>query len=345
MVTLGDIASALALELRGNPELLIEGIAPLDQASSSQLSFVSQPKYLSGLEQSNAGAVILHPDWTEHWSGDCLLSDKPYLTYARATKLFDNRPVLDGAIHPSAVIHDSASLGAGVTVGPFAVVEANAVIGEQAYIGAGAYVGDGSKVGRHTRLYPGVVIYHSVTLGDHCTVHANTVIGADGFGFASDNGKWEKILQLGGVVVGNFVEIGASTTIDRGALGDTVLADHVILDNQIHIAHNVQIGERTGIAACSGIAGSTVIGSDCTFAGMVGVSDHLVIGDNVHINGQGRVTRSLPKPGIYASGTPIQPHKDWSKNAVRFEQLAQMAKRIAHLEKQLASLLAVDSKD
>lgn len=345
MMTLGEIASALVLELRGDPAMEVAGIAPLAHATSNELSFVSHSKYLSELSGSKAGAVILHPDWVENWSGACLLSDKPYLHYARATLLFDNRPAPTGAIHPTSVIHDTAVLGSGVSVGPFAVIDAGVSIGSNTLIGPGVHIGANSSVGEGTRIYSGVVIYHGVTIGNACTVHANAVIGADGFGFAPGEAGWEKILQLGGVIIGDHVEIGASTAIDRGALGDTVLEDHVILDNQIHIAHNVRIGERTGIAACTGIAGSTTIGRDCTLAGMVGVSDHLTIGDNVHINGQGRVTRSITEPGVYASGTPIQPHRDWSKNAVRFEQLAQMAKRVAHLEKQLASLMEPANPD
>ena len=345
MMTLGDIASALALELRGDPTMEVAGIASLEHAASNELSFVSQSKYLPELSGSKAGAVILHPDWVENWSGACLLSDKPYLHYARATHLFDNRPTPTGDIHPTSVIHDTAVLGSGVSVGPFAVIDAGVSIGSNTLIGPGVHIGANSSVGEGARIYSGVVIYHGVTIGNACTVHANAVIGADGFGFAPGESGWEKILQLGGVIIGDHVEIGASTAIDRGALGDTVLEDHVILDNQIHIAHNVRIGERTGIAACTGIAGSTTIGRDCTLAGMVGVSDHLTIGDNVHINGQGRVTRSITEPGVYASGTPIQPHRDWSKNAVRFEQLAQMAKRVAHLEKQLASLMEPANPD
>ena len=345
MTTLGDIASALALELRGDPALEIVGMAPLERAVSNELSFVSQSKYLPQLSDSQAGAVILHPDWAASWSGACLLSDRPYLHYARATRLFDNRPVPTGTIHPTSLVHESATLGTGVTVGPYAVIEAGASIGSDTLVGAGVHIGAGSSVGEGTRIYPGVVLYHGVTIGDACILHANAVIGADGFGFAPGEARWEKILQLGGVIIGNHVEIGAGTTIDRGALGNTVLEDHVILDNQIHIAHNVRIGERTGIAACTGIAGSTTIGRDCTLAGMVGVSDHLTIGDNVHINGQGRVTRSIAEPGVYASGTPIQPHRDWSKNAVRFEQLAQMAKRVAQLEKKLASLMESTNPD
>ena len=345
MPALGTLAAALELELKGDPDCEIRSLATLESAKADDLSFVSEKKHLAKLDQCSAGAVILHPDWVENWSGACLLSDKPYLHYARATHLFDDRPTPTGAIHPTSVIHDTAVLGSGVSIGPFAVIDAGVSIGSNTLVGPGVHIGANSSVGEGTRIYSGVVIYHGVTIGNACTVHANAVIGADGFGFAPGEAGWEKILQLGGVIIGDHVEIGASTAIDRGALGDTVLEDHVILDNQIHIAHNVRIGERTGIAACTGIAGSTTIGRDCTLAGMVGVSDHLTIGDNVHINGQGRVTRSISEPGVYASGTPIQPHRDWSKNAVRFEQLAQMAKRVAHLEKQLASLIEPANPD
>ena len=338
MLTLGEIAEALSLEFRGASDVPLTGLASLDLAGPQHLSFVSSKKYLRQLDSTGAGAAIIHPDWLDHWSGPSLFCDQPYLAYARATALFDDRPLPAGSIHASAVVDESVSMGANVTVDAGAVIEQGVVLGDNVWVGANVYIGHDCRIGAGTRLHPGTALYYGVLIGEHCTIHANAIIGADGFGFAPSSEGWVKIVQLGTVVVGDHVEIGAGATIDRGALTDTVLADKVILDNQVHIAHNVRVGERTGIAACTGIAGSTTIGADCTFAGMVGVGDHLEIADNVHVNGQGRVSKSLLEPGSYASGTSIQPYRDWSKNAVRFEQLAEMAKRLTALEKQLTQL-------
>ncbi len=346
MKTLDAIAECLELPVHGAGNTAISGLAPLEQAGSTHLSFVSNKRYLPALAQTQAAAVILHPDWIDQCTLPCLLSDEPYLSYAKATALFDTRPSPAKCIHASAYIDESATIGRGVTVDAGAVVLAGACLGDNVWVGCNAVVGHNTKLGAGTRLYPNVTLYHDVILGVSCTVHANTVIGSDGFGFAPNNGQWQKILQLGGVVIGDHVDIGASVTIDRGALADTNIESHVIIDNQVHIAHNVHIKTGTAIAAGTAIAGSTVIGSHCTFGGMCGVADHIEIADNVHVNGQGRVSKSLTEPGVYSSGTPIQPYRDWSRNAVRFEQLADMAKRLAHLEKQLALLSgAADSQE
>ena len=344
MLKLGDIAKRLNLELLGEPDIQIAGIAPLTTAVATELSFVAKKTNLAQAKATKAGALILRPEWAEDWSGSALLSDNPYLSFAQVSHLFDDRPNVPAGVHESAVVHETAVLGAGVSVGPHAVIEQGVVIGEGTTIGAGVYIGHHTQVGSQTRLYPNTVLYHRVEIGDHCIIHSNTTIGADGFGFAPSADGWTKIVQRGGVRIGDRVEIGAGTTIDRGALEDTVIADNVILDNQVHIAHNVKVGERTAFAACSGVGGSTVIGTDCTFAGMVGIGDHLTIADNVHVNGQGRVSKSLEEPGLYASGTPIQAYRDWSKNAVRFEQLAKIARRITAMEKQLSNMNQVEGE-
>lgn len=344
MLKLGDIAKRLNLELLGEPELQIAGIAPLTTAAATELSFVAKKTNLAQAQASKAGALILRSEWAEDWSGAALLSDNPYLSFAQVSHLFDDRPNVPAGVHESAVVHETAVLGAGVSVGPHAVIEQGVVIGEGTTIGAGVYIGHHTQVGSQTRLYPNTVLYHRVAIGDHCIIHSNTTIGADGFGFAPSADGWTKIVQRGGVRIGDRVEIGAGTTIDRGALEDTLIADNVILDNQVHIGHNVKVGERTAFAACSGVGGSTVIGTGCTFAGMVGIGDHLTIADNVHVNGQGRVSKSLEEPGLYASGTPIQAYRDWSKNAVRFEQLAKIARRITAMEKQLSHMNQVEGE-
>lgn len=338
MLTLGEIAESLGLAISGDAAHLIRGLAPLDEATAADLTFVSKETYLDRLVSSQAGAVILRPEWAQGREGNFLLADSPYLAYAHATALFDSRPIASGVIHPTASVAEDAQLAAQVTVDAHAVVGTGVVIESGAWIGANVVIGDYCKIGADVRIYPGTVLYHDVHVGDASIIHANAVVGADGFGFAPSPEGWVKILQLGGVRIGSRVEIGAGVTIDRGALNHTIIEDNVIIDDQVHVAHNVRIGKRTGIAACSAIAGSTTIGENCTLAGMCGVGDHLTIVDNVHVNGQGRVSRSLTEPGLYASGTAIAPYREWSKNAVRFEQLADMAKRIKMLEKQISAM-------
>jgi UDP-3-O-[3-hydroxymyristoyl] glucosamine N-acyltransferase len=336
MPALGELAAALGLELKGDPDRPIVALAPLDQATSDELSFVSEKKHLSKLDQTLAGAVILHPDWCERWSGDALLSESPYVAFARATHIFDNHPVATGCMHPTATVSDAARLGEGVTVDAGACVEADVELGDRVWIGARAYVGHGAVIGDDTVIKPGAVVCHAVRIGARCTIHPNATIGADGFGFALSADGWVKIAQLASVVIGDDVEIGANSTVDRGALEDTVVEDGAIIDNLVQIGHGARVGSRTAIASQAGISGSTRIGARCVIAGQVGMAGHLTIADDVHIGGQGRVASSVDEPGHYSSGTPIQPLRAWLRSASRFTQLDQMARRIADLEKALA---------
>ena len=338
MRQLAELAAALSLEFRGDGERGFVGLASLEVADAQQLSFVAGRKYLPQLDHCRAGAIILSPDFVGAWSGDCLISANPYLSFAQATWLFDDRPAPAGLVHPSAVVADDAQLSPGVTVDAFAVIESGAVVGANAWIGANCFVGAHAQIGARTQLRPGVVVYHAVQIGEDCLIHGNSVLGVDGFGFAPSAQGWQKILQLATVKIGDRVEIGASSTIDRGALHDTVISNGVIIDNQVHIAHGVQIGEHTAIAGAVAIAGSTVVGKRCTIAGQAGLADHIVIADDVHIGGQGRVASSVKTAGHYASGSNLQPIKEWSRSAVRFGQLDAMSKRIAQLEKKLEAL-------
>jgi UDP-3-O-[3-hydroxymyristoyl] glucosamine N-acyltransferase len=254
--------------------------------------------------------------------------------FARITHLFNTAPPAVPGIHPAAVVAPEANLGADISIGPNAVIEPGAVIGEGAVIGANTYIGHDSRVGPRSRLMPGATLYYDVQLGADCLVHSQAVLGADGFGFAPGAEGWEKICQLGGVRIGDRVEIGAGTTIDRGALEHTVIDDGVIIDDQVHIAHNCRIGKNTAIAGCTGLAGSTIIGANCTLAGAIGVAGHLEICDGVHITGMSIVTKSITEPGSYSSGTPMMPTRDWRRSAVRFSQLDAIYQRLAALEKQ-----------
>lgn len=331
--SLAELAALLDAELIGDAKQEISALATLQKATASDLTFIANPAYKKYLQTTRAGAVLVQPDWVEGFEGNKLVVKKPYLAYAMATKFFNTqRPPFTG-IHPTAVIGEGCVLGADVSVGANAVLGAGAVLGEGAVIGAGCYIGDDSVVGSNTVLAANVSVYHGVTIGSDCRIHSGTVIGADGFGFAPDAGKWVKIYQLGGVVIGNNVEIGACTCIDRGALDNTHIADDVIIDNQVQIAHNVSIGRGTAIAGQAGIAGSTTIGEYCTIAGSVGISGHLTIADRVHITAMSLVSGSITESGSYSSGTALAPTKEWRKNAARFRQLDKLATRLIKLDR------------
>ncbi|MDO3382249.1 UDP-3-O-(3-hydroxymyristoyl)glucosamine N-acyltransferase [Gilvimarinus algae] len=333
-ITLRELADSLGARLEGNAGLTITGIAGLATAKISDISFLANKAYAKLLEQTQAGAVILRETEAHLFSGSKLIVEDPYLCYARLSRHFDASYDHVSGIHPTAVIDGKAEVGQNVSIGPYVVIGRGAVIGDEVSIGSGTSIGEGTIVGNRTRLAANVTVYHGVFIGEDCVVHSATVIGADGFGFAPDreNGGWCKIHQLGGVRIGNRVEIGASTAIDRGALEDTVIEDGVIIDNQVHIAHNCHIGENTAIAANCGIAGSTRIGRNCTMAGAVGIVGHIEITDNVHFTGMSMVTKSVSEPGSYSSGTSAVPTREWRKNAVRFNQLNDLATRLKALE-------------
>lgn len=333
--TLRQLADYLSVDIDASDAgLIITGIAGLAAAKTEQISFLAGPAYIKYLPECQAGAVMIRSADAEHYSGVKLLVDNPYLAYARLSKLFDrNNDKVTRSVHVSAVVAPDVRLGGNVSVGANAVIDSGVVIGDDALIGAGCYIGTDTIIGDRTQIAANVSIYHGIVIGQDCLLHSGCVIGADGFGFAPDkDGSWCKIHQLGSVIIGNRVEIGASTTIDRGALDDTVISDGVKIDDQVHIAHNCRIGENSAIAANCGLAGSTIIGRNCTLAGAVGVVGHIEVVDNVHITGMSMVTKSITAPGSYSSGSSaIETHK-WRKNAVRFNQLNAIASRLKALE-------------
>ena len=335
-ITLAELADRCQATLRGNPTHQIERVATLDAAGPQDLVFIASNRYLDQLTGLRAGAIILDEYAAQHCHGNLLISANPRLCYARAAALLHPpvRPM--PGCHKSAVIDASAHIDPTATVDAQAVIEAGAIIGARTVIGAGAIVSRDSRIGVDCWLHAHVVVAERCVLGDRCIVQAGAVIGSDGFGFAQDGQRWEKTPQLGRVVIGDDVEIGANTTIDRGALGDTVIERGVKLDNLIQIAHNVIIGEDTAIAACVGIAGSTRIGKRCTLAGQVGVVGHIEIADDVHVTGATVVSRSIHEPGTYSSGSPLEPYQSWLKNAVRMRQLDDMARRLKKLEQKIA---------
>ena len=333
--TLQQIADALGGTLRGDPSAEIHGLGTLQAAQPGQLAFLANPQYARYLADTQATAVLLTEDQAAGCSVHAIVLDNPYLGYARLSHWFDRAPRAEVGIHPTAIIDPSARVDASASIGPRVVIEAEAVVGARAVIGAGSVVGARSVVGADSRLWANVTLYHDVRVGERCIIHSGAVLGADGFGLANARGQWVKIAQIGGVVLGNDVEVGANTTIDRGALEDTVIGDGVKLDNQIQIAHNVRIGDHSAIAACVGIAGSTTIGRHCVFGGGSGVGGHLEIADQVQLTGMTMVTRSLKEAGVYSSGTGVEANKDWRKSVVRFRQLDEMARRLRELEKKL----------
>jgi len=332
VLTLGEVAARLDLQLVGDPATPIAGLASLASATAQDLTFITSRKRLGELRSTAAAAVIVQPEWQRDCPVACLLAADPYLAYARASRLFDRRVAPDYRVHPTAIIAPDVQLGAPVAIGPGVVIETGVAIADDVVVDAGVFIGANSRIGARTHLYPNVVLYHGVRIGDDCRIHAGAVIGADGFGYAPGPDGWEKIAQLGGVQLGHRVEVGACSTIDRGALDDTVIDDGVIIDNQVQIAHNCRVGKNTAIAGCVGIAGSTTIGENCTLAGAVGVSGHLDICDNVHLTGQARVTRSIHAPGTYSSGTKLAPTRVWALNAVRFTRLDTLERRLAAME-------------
>jgi len=340
--TLGELAKQLDLVLTGNARTPVSGLASLTEAGPDELSFLSSEVHLPRLSSTRAAAVILHPEHAVDCPVNKLLAEDPYLAFARASRLFDRAPVGASGVHPGAWVAADASVHPQAAVGAGAVVEAGAVVAERAVLGAGVYLGHDAHVGADSRLYANAVVYHNVRIGKRCRVHAQAVLGADGFGFARGPGGWEKIHQLGGLRIGDDVEIGAGTTIDRGTLEDTVIEDGVIIDNLVQVAHNCRIGRGTAIAGCSGIAGSSIIGADCTLAGGTGVVGHIEICDNVHITGMTMVTRSITEPGSYSSGTPMTATREWKRSAVRFSQLDEMHRRLVSLER---LLLDADSRE
>lgn len=332
--SLGELASRLGATLVGDGERRVSGLATLSDAGPDDISFLANKAYLKYLPETRAAAVLLHPAHVVDCPVARLELDNPYLAYAELSRLFDPMaaPQTPG-VHPSAMVAEGVSLGANVRIEAQAVVERGAVIGDDVVIGPGSVIGADSSLGAGSRLYANVSVYHGVTIGARAILHSGCVIGADGFGFAHDGARWHKIAQLGGVIIGDDVEIGSCSSIDRGALGDTLIDHDVKIDSQVQIAHNVQIGAHTALAGCVGIAGSTKVGRHCMLGGGVGLSGHLTICDGVQVTGMSLVTNSITEPGVYSSGTGSMHNALWRKNAVRFKQLDDIAKRLTRLER------------
>lgn len=346
-VTVGELAQALGVAVEGDAGHRVDRLSSLESSDEASIGFLSSRKHLKAAQGATIGALIVHRELADQLPESCrarLISLDPYADYARLSAWFARRlsPILQSTgLHSQASVHPDAVLGEGVSVGAASVIEAGARIGRGSRIASGCALGHGVEIGDDCVLHPGVVIYAGVRIGSRVIVHAGSVIGADGFGFAPSRSGWIKIEQLGGVRIGDDVEIGAGCTIDRGALDDTVIGTGVKIDNQVQVGHNVQIGEHTVIAGCVGIAGSAVIGARCMIGGGVGVAGHLQICDGAVIGGFSLVERSVTEPGFYTGAWPLQGHAEWERTAATLKQLPRMRQRLRALESSKSS----DSSD
>jgi UDP-3-O-[3-hydroxymyristoyl] glucosamine N-acyltransferase len=334
-ITLAVLADSLGAELRGDASALITSVASLEHATEGAVSFLASTRYRKHLHGTRATAVILQAKYADEAPGAVLVVSNPYAAYARAASLLGPRPPARQGVHPATVTGARCRIDDSAWIGPNCVLEDGVTIGAGTQLAAGCFVGRDTRIGAGGVIHPNVVICQGVTIGDRVMVHPGAVIGSDGFGLARDDGRWLKVPQLGGVSIGNDVEIGANTTVDRGTLDNTVLEDGVKLDNQIQVAHNVHIGEHTVVAGCVGISGSARIGSRCMIGGGVGIVGHLEIADDVTVTGMTMVTQSITRPGVYSSGLPEQENTAWGRNTVRLRQLDELARRLQALEKKL----------
>ncbi|MFO0449144.1 MAG: UDP-3-O-(3-hydroxymyristoyl)glucosamine N-acyltransferase [Pseudomonadota bacterium] len=335
--TLGQLAARFGLELRGDPDATVDAVATLQHARAGTLSFLANPRYRRHLEGTEATAVVLDPASAADCRTNALVARNPYAAYARIAALLHPRAEPSPGVHPSAVVDPGAQLAPSAHVGAHVFVGPGCRLGERAVVGPGCMLEADVHVGDDTRLVARVSLYRGVRLGRRCLVHAGAVLGADGFGIAQDRDGWVKVPQVGGVQVGDDVEIGANTTIDRGAIEDTVLEDGVKLDNQIQVGHNVRSGAHTAIAGCVGISGSTTIGKRCLIAGAVGIVGHLEIADDVVVTGLSMVSSSITKPGMYSSGLPAIETGDWRRAVARLHRLDELFDRVKRLEKGAAA--------
>lgn len=335
--TLDELAKHVSGEVKGDSSCKIVSVATLQHADATQISFLTNSSYRKQLASSQAGAVIMSAADAENSPVNAIISQNPYAAYAKIAALLSPAEKYTAGIHRSAHVDPSATIDKTASIGAGAVIESGVSLGKSARVGPGCVIQKNVMIGANSILTANITVAHDCVIGERNLIHPGVVIGADGFGQAMENGIWIKVPQLGGVLIGDDVEIGANTTIDRGAIEDTVIEDNVKLDNQIQVAHNVKIGAHTAIAGCTAIAGSTKIGKHCRIAGMVGIVGHLEIADNVTVTAKSLVTGSIKKAGMYSAGTPLEPSQQWRKNTIRFKQLDDMAKRLNKLEKQLSS--------
>jgi UDP-3-O-[3-hydroxymyristoyl] glucosamine N-acyltransferase len=337
VIRLADLAVRYGCELHGDPDREVSCVGTLESAGSTAITFLANPQYRKQLATTKAAAVILAQEAVAECAAPCLVTKNPYAVYAAIAAELYPLPRLNAGIHPQAFVSSNAVLGAGSEVAAGAFIGQNVRIGDNVLVGPNCVIGDDSVIGAETRLIANVTLYSRVRVGSRCILHAGVVLGADGFGIAQTPVGWRKVPQVGSVVIGNDVEIGANSCVDRGAIEDTVVGNGVKLDNQVQIGHNCRIGDHTAMASQSGVSGSTVIGARCVIGGKAAVAGHLVICDDVFLAGRASVTKSIAKPGVYSSVFPAEEAGIWRKLVARFKRLDEMSSRLKQLEKQIKS--------
>jgi UDP-3-O-[3-hydroxymyristoyl] glucosamine N-acyltransferase len=335
-LALGELAGRLGGELRGDPDCVISSVASLQRAGQGAISFLANRAYRKYLTATRASAVILEAAFARECPTATITVVNPYAAYARAALLLTAPPAKRRGVHPSAVIGAGCEIASSAWVGPHCIIEDGVTIADGVQLSGGCFMGRDSHIGADCVFHANVVVSHGVRIEERVVLHPGVVIGSDGFGLADEHGRWLKVPQLGGVCIGNDVEVGAGSTIDRGSLDDTLIADGVKLDNQVRVAHNVRIGAHTAIAACAGISGSARIGSHCRIGGGAGILGHLEITDHVVITAMTLVTKSITRPGVYSSGVPAQENALWNRNAARFRRLDRLARKMRKLEQRIA---------
>lgn len=331
--SLSEIAQYLGARFEGDGSCIITGMSSLDKAQQGTISFLLSKQYKKYLETTQASAVVLPDNFTGSVPCNAIYMPNPNIAYAKLAQLFAKKKSHKVGVHASSVVGETCQIDASVSIGPNCVIGNNVKIGANSVLAANVVIGDDVIIGQACHLFANVSIYDGVKIGDRVLIHSGAVIGADGFGMINDAGRWQKIPQLGAVAIGNDVEVGANTTIDRGAMEDTIIEEGVKLDNLIMIAHNVHIGAHTAIAGCVGIAGSTKIGKHCMIGGATGIADHLEICDQVMFTGNCFVTKSISEPGVYSSGLPAQPREKWQRSVVQFRRLNELAAKVKNLER------------
>ena len=334
--TLAEIASRLGGRVVGDPDALIRQVGSLEHAGPDQITFFSHLRHKGKLAATRAGAVVLGDSAQDLTAIPRIVCDNPYVYFARVSQLFNPVSAPKPGRHPAAQISASAQVAASARIDAGAIVAEGARVGERVWVGAGSYVGQGSSIGDDSRLHPSVVVYHDCRIGLRAIIHSGAVIGADGFGIAESAGRWIKIPQIGRVLIGDDVEIGANTTIDRGAIDDTIVEEGVKLDNQVQVGHNVRIGAHTAIAGCVGIAGSASIGQHCTIGGAAAILGHLKLVDGVNVSACTLISRSIHQPGTYTGVFPFDRNASWARNAALLRHLSELADRVRALEELLS---------
>jgi UDP-3-O-[3-hydroxymyristoyl] glucosamine N-acyltransferase len=334
--TLGELAEGLGGVVRGDKDCLIRDVAVIQQAAPGTVTFLANRRYRRYLAGTLASAVILSPEEAPHCPVAAWIVNNPYLTFAKVAALLHAAPEARAGIHETALVSRDSGVHESAWIGPYTVVEAGAEIGARVQVGPGCYIDEDCRIGEGSRLGARVVLCRGTRIGQRALIHPGVVVGSDGFGMANEGGNWIKVPQLGRVWIGDDVEIGANTTIDRGTIEDTVIEDGVKLDNQIQVGHNVRIGAQTAIAGCVGIAGSATIGRRCAIGGGTGIGGHLQIADDVQITGMSMVTKSITEPGLYSSGMPAQPNSRWRRTIGQFRRMEDLARRVKAIEELLA---------